>query len=102
MSGMEKGHRRLRVAYRLVANRPRLCKNAKRNLLSKHWPSKTRCIRLFLVGYWSEDPRIRNSVEFLHSLGRKAPSRAFTVSSVGSDVGTESQQESIFLSHNFR
>src|SRR5437660_4724777 len=49
---------------------PRLCKNAKRNLPSKHRPSKTRCIRLFLVGYWSEDPRIRNSIEFLHSLGR--------------------------------
>src|SRR2546422_1843414 len=51
--------------------RPRLCKNAKRNLPSKHRPSKTRCIRLFLVGYWSEDPRIRNSIEFLHSLDPK-------------------------------
>src|SRR5712691_5274520 len=73
MSGMEKGDRRLRVACRHVANRPRLCKNAKRNLLSKYRPSKTRCIRLFLIGYWSEDPRIRNSIEFLHSLGQKRP-----------------------------
>src|SRR6266581_372570 len=62
-----------------VRNRPRLCENAKRNLLSKHRPSKTRCIRLFLVGYWSEDPRIRNSVEFLHSLGQNRTLASFPV-----------------------